>query len=98
RHVIEDPSLCYRSAWESAHPGEPLATYIPENPNQVDFDWPFRGIDHVLVRCGDSGGPTLRVRSCGRAFDQGRTSVSDHYGHLAELDPPAYRGPGGSVS
>jgi hypothetical protein len=33
RHVIEDTSVCYRSAWESTHPGEPLATYIPENPN-----------------------------------------------------------------
>jgi endonuclease/exonuclease/phosphatase family metal-dependent hydrolase len=97
RHVIEDVSVCYRSAWESVHPGEPLATYIPENPNQVDFDWPFRGIDHVLVRCGDSGGPTLRIRSCVRAFDQGQTSVSDHYGLLAELDPPAScRAPGGN--
>src|SRR5204863_6166154 len=55
RHVIGDMSVCYRSAWESAHPGEPLATYIPENPNQVNSDWPFRGIDHVLIRCGDSG-------------------------------------------
>ena len=88
RHVIEGTSVCYRSAWESAHPGEPLATYIAQNPNQADFDWPFRGIDHVLVRCGDSGGPTLRIRSCIRAFDQGQTSVSDHYGLLTELDPP----------
>lgn len=47
RHVIEDLSICYRSAWESTHPCEPLATYIPENPNQVNADWPFRGIDHV---------------------------------------------------
>jgi endonuclease/exonuclease/phosphatase family metal-dependent hydrolase len=98
RHVIEDMSVCYRSAWESAHPGEPLASYIPENPNQVDFDWPFRGIDHVLVRCGASGGPTLIVRSCRRISDQGRTSVSDHYGLLAELArPPTSHGPGSSI-
>ena len=32
RHVIEDMSVCYRSAWESAHPGEPLVTFAPENP------------------------------------------------------------------
>ncbi len=87
RHVIDGTSVCYRNAWEAVHPGEPLATYIPENPNQVDFDWPFRGIDHVLVRCGSSG-PTLRIRSCGRVFDQGRTSASDHYGLAVELEPP----------
>jgi endonuclease/exonuclease/phosphatase family metal-dependent hydrolase len=98
RHVIDDFSVCYRSAWESTHPGEPLATFIPENPNQVNFDWPFRGIDHILVRCGDSGGPTLVIRSCRRTFDHGLTSVSDHYGLLAELDPPsAHRDPGSSV-
>jgi hypothetical protein len=42
RHVIEDMSVCYRSAWESAHPGEPLVTFAPENPNSADCDWPFR--------------------------------------------------------
>lgn len=98
RHVIEDTSICYRSAWESAHPGDPLATFIPENPNQVNADWPFRGIDHVLVRCGDSGGPTLVIRSCRRVFDQGLTSVSYHYGLLADLEPPPHRGPGRSVT
>jgi endonuclease/exonuclease/phosphatase family metal-dependent hydrolase len=97
RHVIQDTSVCYRNAWESAHPGEPAATYIPENPNQADPDWPFRGIDHVLVRCGGSG-PTLLIRSCRRIFDQGRTSVSDHYGLLAELDPPAHRGPASAMT
>jgi hypothetical protein len=70
------------------HPGEPLAIFIPENPNQVNFDWPFRGIDHVLVRCGDSGGPTLVIRSCRRVFDQGLTSASDQYGLVVKLSPP----------
>jgi endonuclease/exonuclease/phosphatase family metal-dependent hydrolase len=87
RHVIEDTSVCYRNAWESVHPDGPLATYIPENPNQVNFDWPFRAIDHVLVRCHSSG-PALLIRSCHRAFDQRRTSVSDHYGLVVELEPP----------
>jgi hypothetical protein len=58
RHVIGDLSVCYRSAWESARPGERLMTFTPENPNSVNPDWPFRGIDHVLIRCGDSGGPS----------------------------------------
>jgi endonuclease/exonuclease/phosphatase family metal-dependent hydrolase len=87
RHVLEDTSVCYRSAWESSHPGEPLATYLPANPHQVNADWPFRGIDHILVRYGDSGDPTLLVRGCRRIFDTGTTSASDHYGLLAELDP-----------
>ncbi|HEY1706027.1 MAG TPA: endonuclease/exonuclease/phosphatase family protein [Trebonia sp.] len=88
RHVIEDTSVCYRSAWESAHPGEPLATYVPENPNQVNTDWAFRGIDHILIRYGPSGDPTLPIRACRRVFDQGSAIVSDHYGLLAEFGHP----------
>lgn len=85
RHVIDNFSTCYRSAWEATHPAEPLATYIPQNPHQADPDWPFRGIDHVFVRCGPSG-PTLRVRSCERVFDQGITAPSDHYGIVVDLE------------
>lgn len=87
RHVLGDLSVCYRSAWEAAHPREPLATYVPENPNQVTSDWPFRGIDHILVRYGDAGDPTLLIRGCHRVFDHGAIAVSDHYGLLAELYP-----------
>jgi endonuclease/exonuclease/phosphatase family metal-dependent hydrolase len=86
RHVIDDTSVCYRSAWEATHPAEPLATYVPENPHQVTPDWPFRGIDHVLVRC-DSSGPTLELRSCRRTFDQEHATPSDHYGLVVDLAP-----------
>jgi endonuclease/exonuclease/phosphatase family metal-dependent hydrolase len=88
RHVIGDLSVCYRSAWESARPGERLMTFTPENPNSVNPDWPFRGIDHVLIRCGDSGGPSLAVRGCRRIFDTGPARASDHYGLMAEFGPP----------
>jgi endonuclease/exonuclease/phosphatase family metal-dependent hydrolase len=91
RHVLGDLSVCYRSAWESARPGERLLTFTPENPNSVNQDWPFRGIDHVLIRCGDSGGPSLEIRSCRRTFDQGPASASDHYGLVAEFVPPSPR-------
>lgn len=87
RHVIDDLSVCYRSAWEAIHPGRPVATYLPENPLSVDLDWPFRGIDHVLVRC-DRHGPTLPIRACRRVFDHGPVSASDHYGLVVDLDPP----------
>jgi endonuclease/exonuclease/phosphatase family metal-dependent hydrolase len=88
RHVVDDTSVCYRNAWESIHPDERAPTFVPENPNSENEDWPFRGIDHILVRCADSG-PTLRIVSCRRIFDRGATSASDHYGLLAELEPPA---------
>ncbi|HEX3792105.1 MAG TPA: hypothetical protein VHW44_29855 [Pseudonocardiaceae bacterium] len=84
RHVIDNVSVCYRSAWESTHPAERLATYIPENPLSVDADWPFRGIDHVLIRCGRNG-PTLPIRECHRTFDHGPTSASDHYGLVVDF-------------
>lgn len=93
RHVIADSSVCYRSAWEAVHPDEPLATYVPGNPHQVDPDWPFRGIDHVLVRCGRAG-PTLGITGCQRIFDQGSATPSDHYGLLVDLEPlPTSRAP-----
>jgi endonuclease/exonuclease/phosphatase family metal-dependent hydrolase len=87
RHVIDDMSVCYRSAWEATHSPESLATYLPENPHQVNPDWPFRGIDHVLVRC-DSSGPTLTVASCERTFDQEHATPSDHYGLVVDLELP----------
>lgn len=87
RHVIDDTSVCYRSAWEAVHGDEPLKTYTPQNPLQVDFDWPFRGIDHVLVRCQRSG-PTMAIRSCARVFDHGPTTASDHYGLVVEMAIP----------
>lgn len=90
RHVIDDTSVCYRSVWEAAHPGQPLATYVPQNPHQTAPDWPFRGIDHVLVRCGRDG-PTLDVRSCRLAFDHGPQAASDHYGLVADLEPATGR-------
>ncbi|HEX5303648.1 MAG TPA: hypothetical protein VFW50_42315 [Streptosporangiaceae bacterium] len=67
-------------------------TFTPENPNSADPDWPFRGIDHVLIRCGASG-PTLPVRGCRRIFDHGHARASDHYGLLAEFGPPPGTGP-----
>lgn len=90
RHVIDDLSVCYRDAWDAIHPGEPLTTYSPSNPYQKDPDWPFRGIDHVLVRCAVTG-PTLLASSCERVFDLGPDTISDHYGLAVDyrLAPPA---------
>lgn len=86
RHVIDDLSVCYRDAWEAVHPDERLTTYSPSNPYQKDPDWPFRGIDHVMVRCA-AAGPTLLATSCARVFDLGPGTVSDHYGLAVDYRP-----------
>ena len=85
RHVIDDLSVCYRDAWEAVHPGERLMTYSPSNPYQNDPDWPFRGIDHILVRCASTG-PTLIATSCTRVFDLGPDTISDHYGLVVDYE------------
>lgn len=86
RHVIDDTSVCYRHAWEAVHPEEALVTYSPSNPYQKDPDWPFRGIDHVLVRCAPTG-PTLLATSCTCVFDLGPETISDHYGLAVDYVP-----------
>lgn len=88
-HALEELSVCYRDAWASAHPDAPGHTFAPDNPNSADWDWPYRRIDYVLIRCGLHGGPTLQIRRCARTFDQPHTSISDHYGLVADLELPA---------
>jgi endonuclease/exonuclease/phosphatase family metal-dependent hydrolase len=84
RQSLHGASVCYRDAWARTHPGEPAPTFTPdENPLVADPDWPFREIDHILVRCGVHGGPTLPIRACRRIFDD--PPASDHFGLLAEL-------------
>jgi len=62
RQSLGGLSVCYRDAWESAHPGEPGHTFTPDRPPpRADPDWPFRRIDYIFVRCGLHGGPTLAM-------------------------------------
>jgi endonuclease/exonuclease/phosphatase family metal-dependent hydrolase len=84
RQSLGGVSVCCRDAWARIHPDEPAPTFAPEeNPLVADPDWPFREIDHLLVRCGVHGGPTLAIRACERIFDE--IPATDHYGLLAEL-------------
>jgi len=86
-------SVCYRDAWESAHPGVPGHTFTPRNPLVTGGDnWPLelgRRIDYVMVRCGRHG-PTLEVIACERIFDEPLDGVwaSDHFGVAADLALP----------
>jgi endonuclease/exonuclease/phosphatase family metal-dependent hydrolase len=91
RQSLSGTSVCYRDAWEAAGPGGPGDTFTPDNPLVADPDWPFRRIDHILVRCADHGGPTLAIRACRRVFDEPVDGAwaSDHFGVLADLAVPA---------
>lgn len=91
RQALDGVSVCYRDAWESRHPDERGDTFgVPENPLGVDWDWPFRRIDYILVRCGGHGGPTLEITACERIFDEavGGIWASDHFGVYADLEVP----------
>jgi hypothetical protein len=90
RQSLDGTSVCYRDAWESANPSDPGATSTPDNPLVADWDWPFRRLDYILVRCGEHGGPTLIIRACSRVFDQPVEGVwaSDHFGVVADLSLP----------
>jgi endonuclease/exonuclease/phosphatase family metal-dependent hydrolase len=74
-------------AFTEGNPGE---TFSPRNPLVRDWDWPFRRIDYVLVRCGEHGGPTLQVTGCD-LFGAETVSgawASDHIGVVADLALP----------
>jgi endonuclease/exonuclease/phosphatase family metal-dependent hydrolase len=90
---LGETSVCYRDAWESAHPVDPGHTFSPRNPLVTGGDnWPLelgRRIDYVMVRCGDHG-PTLEVTACEHIFDKAVDGVwaSDHFGVVADLAIP----------
>jgi endonuclease/exonuclease/phosphatase family metal-dependent hydrolase len=93
RQSLSGRSVCYRDAWESAHPEEPRHTFTPRNALMKDWDWPFRRIDYIFVHCGKHGGPTLAIASCERIFDEpvNDVSASDHFGLVADLTMPPKR-------
>jgi endonuclease/exonuclease/phosphatase family metal-dependent hydrolase len=100
RQSLEGVSVCYQDAWEVAHPGEAGHTFSPRNPLVTAGEMTLergRRIDYVMVRCGPHG-PTLDVAGCELAFDQpvGGVWASDHFGVVADLEPP--RRPPGAVS
>jgi hypothetical protein len=92
RQSLDGLSTCYRDAFEAAGDGDG-DTFVASNRLVADHDWPFRRIDHILVRCGQHGGPTLEIRSCCRVFAEPVDGVwaSDHFGVLADLAVPGRR-------
>ncbi len=92
KQSLDGISVCYRNAWDSAHPGEPGYTFTAQNPlvMETGWDWPYKRIDHIFVRCGQHGGPTLHISACELAFDEPINGVwaSDHFGITADLTLP----------
>ena len=91
RRSLGGTSVCYRDAWQGAHPDDSGHTFAPRNPrvaeNKPAMD-AGRRLDYVLVRCDDSlWGPTLDVASCELIFDGpvGGVWASDHFGVVADL-------------
>jgi endonuclease/exonuclease/phosphatase family metal-dependent hydrolase len=97
RRSLGGTSVCYRDAWQIAHPDDPGPTFTPRNPHVAESKTALdagRRIDYVLVCCDDSvWGPTLEVSACKLAFDEPVEGVwaSDHFGVVADLAAP----PGG---
>lgn len=86
KQSLDGTSVCYGNAWDSTHPGEPGHSFTSHNP-LVPGGWPFRRIDHIFVRCGEEGKPTLAIAACALVFDEpiGGVWASDHFGLVADL-------------
>ncbi len=92
KQSLDGMSVCYRNAWDSVHPDEPGHTFTAQNPlvTETDWDWPCKRIDHIFVRCGQHGGPTLNISACELAFDKPVDGIwaSDHFSVTADLTLP----------
>lgn len=90
KQSLDGMSVCYANAWNSVHPTDPGNTYSARNP-LIEPGWPYQRIDHILVRCGDKGRPTLPIVACALAGDEPIDGVwaSDHFGLVADLSIPA---------
>ena len=92
RQSLEGESTAFVRAWDVVHPGEPCWTLDPASDlvARTMPGWPYREIDHILVRCRRDGLASLLVESCARVHDRPRDGVwaSDHYGLVADLVVP----------
>ncbi len=89
KQSLDGLSVCYRNAWECIHPNEPGHTFSRDNHLMASAtgDWPFQRIDHIFVRCGQHGWPTLHIVDCELAFDRPVDDAwaSDHFALVADL-------------
>lgn len=92
KQSLDGISVCYLNAWDRLHLGEPGHTFTPRSPLVAaeHSDWPSHRLDHILLRFGEGGGPTLDITGCELAFDEPIDGVwaSDHFGLVADLAVP----------
>jgi endonuclease/exonuclease/phosphatase family metal-dependent hydrolase len=93
RQSLDGMSVCYLNAWDRVHPDEPGHTFTSRSPlvGEAHRDWPYQRLDHILLRFGAGGSPSLDITGCEVAFDQPVSGVwpSDHFGLVADFSVPA---------
>jgi endonuclease/exonuclease/phosphatase family metal-dependent hydrolase len=86
---LEGESVSYLRTWDAVHPFEPCVTLDPiRNPLTASMrNWPYRQIDHVLVRTGSDGLAALQVETCVLVHDDPTDGIwaSDHFGLVVDL-------------
>jgi endonuclease/exonuclease/phosphatase family metal-dependent hydrolase len=93
RQSLDGTSVCYLNAWDRVHPGEVGHTFTPRSPlvAAAHRDWPYHRLDHILLRFGEGGSPSLDITGCEVVFDHPIDEVwpSDHFGLVANFSVPA---------
>jgi endonuclease/exonuclease/phosphatase family metal-dependent hydrolase len=92
RQSLDGMSVCYLNAWDRLHPGEDGHTFTPRSPlvREAHRAWPYQRLDHILLRFGEDGSPSLDITGCEVAFDRPIAGVwpSDHFGLVADFAVP----------
>lgn len=82
-------STSYQRAWDVVRPFEPCVTIDPvRNPLTAGMrNWPYRQIDHLLVRSGPDGLAALQIEICSLVHDEPVDGVwaSDHFGLFLDV-------------
>lgn len=90
KQSLQGMSVCFRNCWDVVHPGERGWTFDPKNElfQKSMGNWPYRRIDHLLVRCGSTGMPPVTISNCELVGDEpvDGTWTSDHFGVVATLE------------
>lgn len=93
RQSLDGTSVCYLNAWDRIHPGQEGHTFTQRSPlvAEAHRDWPYQRLDHILLRFGEGGSPSLDITGCKIGFDQPTdgTWPSDHFGLVADFSVPA---------
>ena len=86
KQSLDGMSVCYRNAWDFLPASAEVGTFARSNPLAPPA-WPFDRIDHLLVRCGRDGQPTLEITGCDRIFTHPVNDIhaSNHFGLVMRL-------------